>query len=156
MSPGHRLPVTVRTPLRIGAATVWVDPEAGTVRCEAMNRVRTLLAGLDPASYLIAGPREAIVATAASGRALSFAVTGGAPAALGARPKPDWCEAVEQTLPAPLEQVTGWLEVGVRDHAGTWHCSIPQGNLPRLQALLARRGHPLVYITRIQVDTDDH
>ena len=141
----------IRTPLRVGPATVWIDPETGTVRLGRPSRTRTLLAGLHPSSYLVATEHGAIVATIGSDEALSFSVGGGASAAIGTLPKPTWCVAIEETLPAPMRSVQNWLEVGVRGHPVTWSCSIPLGSLPRLQIGLVRHGQQMTYITRIQV-----
>jgi hypothetical protein len=145
----------IRTPLRVGSATVWADPETGTVRSGTLRRTRTLLAGLDPASYLVAAEREILVALVGSNQALSFSVGSGVSAAIGTRPKPSWCVAVEATLPEPLSPVSSWLEVGVLEHVRGSFCSVPQGRLPQLQGGLVRQGRQMAYITRIQVIDDD-
>jgi hypothetical protein len=147
--------VLIRTPLRIGSATVWADPRSGTVRFSALNRTRTLLAGLDPTSYLVARDNCTIVAAVGSPAALSFSIDRGASAAVSTSLKPSWCSAVEAALPEPLDETRGWLEVGVRVHLSSWYCAIPLGQLPRLQTRLARQGHSLTYIARIKVSDYD-
>jgi hypothetical protein len=144
-----------RTPLRVGTATVWADPRSGTVRFGVLRRARTLLAGLDPTSYLIAREGSTIVATVGSSEALSFSVERGASAAIATLAKPGWCVAVEAILPEPLDEVYSWLEVGVRVDPTNWYCSIPLGRLPWFQARLTQKGHQLTYITRIQVADHD-
>jgi len=143
--------VLIRTPLRIGSAIVWADPRSGTVRLSALNRTRTLLAGLDPSSYLVAREDSTIVAVVGSTAALSFSIDRGASAAVSTSLKPSWCSAVELVLPEPMDETRGWLEVGVRVHLSSWYCAIPLGQLPRLQARLVREGHSLTYIARIKV-----
>jgi hypothetical protein len=145
----------IRTPLRLGSATLWADPELGVVRFSTRNRTRTLLAGLHPSSYLVATEDGVLVAVAGSDEALAFSVATGASAAVGRRPKPAWCVAVEELLPAPLRSVEDWLEVGLRGGATTWSCSIPRGLLPHLQIRLRRYGQQVTYITRIRLTNDD-
>jgi hypothetical protein len=144
-----------RTPLRVGLATLWVEPITYTIRYGTPSRSRTLLAGLNPNSYLVAAEHGAIVATVDSEEAVAFSIGSGGLAALGALSKPSWCGAVEATLPTPLRPIEEWLEVGVRGCSSSWYCSIPLGRLPRLQIGLARHGKQMTYITRIRVTDDE-
>ena len=154
-SRGRCHALLIRTPLRFDTAAVWADPLSGTVRFGGLNRTRTLLAGLDPSSYLVAGETSAIVASVDSSAALDLSVEPGASAAIGTLAKPGWCLAVEAILPEPLDEVPHWLEVGVCVNSTNWCCSIPLGHLPRFQAGLARQRHQITYITRIQVGDYD-
>lgn len=141
--------MSARTPLRVGSATVWADPETGTVRCGTPSRYRTLLAGLDPASYLVGGEDVVLVTAADTDKALSFSLHSDVFAAIGPSVKPAWCPVVEAVLGRP-GPVTDWLEVGLSAPLGNWYCSIPLGRLPHLHTGVARQGLQLTYITRIR------
>jgi hypothetical protein len=144
-----------RTPLRVGSATVWADPETGTVRFGTPTRNRTLLAGLIPTSYLVGMEHEVLVTAVGSDEALSFSLNSGVSAAIGPYPKPNWLSAVEATLKEPMLPVRSWVEVGVRRDPTAWYCSIPVGKLPQLQSGLVRQGLQMAYITHIQMAKHD-
>jgi hypothetical protein len=130
---------------------VWIDSESGTVRFGIGARNRTLLAGIHPASYLVGTEHEVFLVNPDVEQILRFAPYYGVAADMQMLLKPSWCDAVEATLPDPGEPTPTWLEVGVSNTSMPLSCSIPQGNLPRLQAGLLQHGLHMTYITLIQV-----
>ncbi len=145
--------IATRTPLRSGAAILWVDTGTGTVRFGAAGRNRTLMAGLAPAAYalvsVVGGGLLAWVFDPNSDEGWQFTPSGGVAAAVRILAKPAWCAAVESTLPPADTIVPTWLEVGVDASPTGTACSIPLGKLPLLQAALIRYELHLTYITQI-------
>ena len=114
-----------------------------------------MLAGLPPSTYLVAAEHDVLATDIESEQALGISFEAGASAAVSRLPKPRWCSAVESALEGLAYSADEWLEVGIRGDGTFWHCSVPLGRLPHLQAGLLGHGLRLGYITCFHVKEHD-